>query len=472
MGSRRPRWRATSAAPTLRAGVRWPRPSAGARLPPPGASGRLSSHVRRSLVLDESGVLDLVEQSTVADSEQFGGAYPVPVGLLERLENRLTLGGQGRLARDLLERYTGLDRQRSKIAVALAVGRFPGPRSPREMGIAQDDHPLDDVLELPDIAGITIAHQALEGVCREGEALVLQELCVAIHEVLGEEGNLRGALAQSGDGDLDHVQPIVEVVAEAARRDRLLKVLIGGGENPHVDLDGGPSTDAGELAVLEHVQKLTLKGWMEIADLVEEDGAVICRFELADLELVSSGEGPTLVTEELAFQELSRDGGAVHFDERAGLAHAKLVDGPCDEVLAGAGFAANEDGDVCPRRLANDFSYLQHPRACPEGKLVPKPATAVVLRFDPGLLSRASNGRLDGLFQTFRGKGPPEDIMRPQKVWLKYGRRPARIGNDDHVARVAALRLEALEVGSSHCIEVYEAQEETMLRERCPRLVI
>src|SRR5215470_13784223 len=199
MGPRRPRWRATSAAPTLRAGVRWPRPSAGAGLPPPCAESRLSSQVRRSLVLDETGVLDLIEESSVADAEQFGSADPVPVGLLERLENRLTLGGQSSLARDLLERYAGLDRQRSKIAVALAVGRFPGPRGPREVGIAQDDHPLDDVLEFPDIAGITIAHQALEGLSGEGEALVLQELRVAIHEVLGEEGNLLGALAQSGD---------------------------------------------------------------------------------------------------------------------------------------------------------------------------------------------------------------------------------------------------------------------------------
>jgi hypothetical protein len=87
------------------------------------------------------------------------------VGLPEHLENRLTLGGQGSLARDVLERYAGLDRRRSKIAVALAVGRFPRPRGSREMGIAQDDHPLNDVLELPDIAGIAVAHQAVEGLC-------------------------------------------------------------------------------------------------------------------------------------------------------------------------------------------------------------------------------------------------------------------------------------------------------------------
>ena len=210
---------------------------------------------------------------------------------------------------------------------------------------------------------------------------------------------------------------------------------------------------------------------MEISDLVKEDGALIRRFELADLELVSSGESPALVTEKLAFQKLSRDGGAVYLDEGAGLAHAELVDGPGDEVLAGAGFTANEDGDVCPRRLANNFSYLQHPRTCPEGKLVPQPATGVVLRFSPGRTSRASNSRLDELLQTIRSQRPLEDVMRPENVRLGYARRPARIGNDDHVAGVPAFRLQTFDVASSNCIKVYEAQQEPMLRERRPRLV-
>jgi len=61
------------------------------------------------------------------------------------------------------------------------------------------------------------------------------------------------------------------------------------------------------------------------------------------------------------------------------------------------------------------------------------------------------------LFQTLRGKGPPEDIMRPENIRLGYPRRPARINNDDHVAGVAAVGLQALEVGTSDCIRVYEA---------------
>ena len=61
--------------------------------------------------------------------------------------------------------------------------------------------------------------------------------------------------------------------------------------------------------------------------------------------------------------------------------------------------------------------------------------------------------------------------MRPENVRLGYARRPARIGNDDHVAGVPAFRLQTFDVASSNCIKVYEAQQEPMLRERRPRLV-
>ncbi len=75
-----------------------------------------------------------------------------------------------------------------------------------------------------------------------------------MHEVLGEDGDLLGPLTQRRHHDLDHVQAIVEVLPEAAGRHRLLQVLVGGREHPHVDLHGGAAAHAGELAVLEDVE--------------------------------------------------------------------------------------------------------------------------------------------------------------------------------------------------------------------------
>src|SRR5215471_10640995 len=98
MGGRRPARQATCADPRPRANARWLRPSGVFPLRLLRAGGRLSCRVRGLPILDEGGVLDLVEKSAVADAEELGGADPVPVSLLEGVEDSLALGGQGGLA--------------------------------------------------------------------------------------------------------------------------------------------------------------------------------------------------------------------------------------------------------------------------------------------------------------------------------------------------------------------------------------
>src|SRR6266478_2726772 len=51
----------------------------------------------------EPAVLDLVEQGPVGDVEELRGAHPVPLGLLERLQDGFLLGDLGRLAGDVLQ---------------------------------------------------------------------------------------------------------------------------------------------------------------------------------------------------------------------------------------------------------------------------------------------------------------------------------------------------------------------------------
>src|SRR5262249_28493783 len=191
--------RATCAGPTRHAGARWPRPSGVFPLRLLRAGDRLSCRVLGAPVLDEGGVLDLVEKSPIADAEELGGADPVPVSLLEGVEDGLALGGQGGLARDVLEGDPRLGRQESGLALAVpTIAPLALPRAVRQLGIAEDDHALDDVLELPDIARIPVARHPLERVVAQAEAIAPEQLRVATHEVLGEEGDLFRALAQGG----------------------------------------------------------------------------------------------------------------------------------------------------------------------------------------------------------------------------------------------------------------------------------
>src|SRR5215470_2872601 len=153
MGLRRPARQATSAGPTPRASARCPRLSGAFPLHLPRAGGRPSCRVRGLPVLDEGGVLDLVEQSAVADTEELGRADPIPARLLEGVEDGLALGGQGGLARDVLQGDAHLGRQGGGLGLADAtIAPLTLPGAMRQLGIAEDDHALDDVLELPDIA--------------------------------------------------------------------------------------------------------------------------------------------------------------------------------------------------------------------------------------------------------------------------------------------------------------------------------
>ena len=60
----------------------------------------------------------------------------------------------------------------------------------------------------------------------------------ALEEVGGEERDVLAALAERRDADADHVEPVVEVLAEAPLRDRAAEVLVRRGDDADVHLDG------------------------------------------------------------------------------------------------------------------------------------------------------------------------------------------------------------------------------------------
>src|SRR4029434_2574832 len=95
------------------------------------------------------------------------------------------------------------------------------------------------------------------------------------------------------------------------------EVAIGGCDDAHVDLARLHRTEPLELAVLQHAQKLRLDLARELADLVEEERALVRQLEAPGLAGRGAGERSLLVAEELTLHERRRQRGAVHPDERA-----------------------------------------------------------------------------------------------------------------------------------------------------------
>ena len=72
------------------------------------------------------------------------------------------------------------------------------------------------------------------------------------------------------------------------------------------------------------------------------------------------------MAKELALQQITRHGRAVHLDERLGAAPREVVNGAGHQVLAGSRFPGDEHRDVDAGGVPDDFAHVAHPGAAPE----------------------------------------------------------------------------------------------------------
>ena len=101
-----------------------------------------------------------------------------------------------------------------------------------------------------------------------------------------------------------------------------------------------------EHLVVEGAEHLGLGLEAHVADFVEEERSAVGAFEGAALLGWAAGLRAVTIAEEFGFDVVFGNGGAVELDEDAIAAQAFRVDGARDELLAGAGFAIDEDAAV------------------------------------------------------------------------------------------------------------------------------
>ena len=104
-----------------------------------------------------------------------------------------------------------------------------------------------------------------------------------------------------------------------------------------------------DFAGLEEPQQQALHPQRHLADLVEEDRAVVGHLELAGLVAIGAGEAALDVAEELRLEQRFGNAGAVDRHERGFGARAGGVDGPGDDFLADAALAGDQDLGVGAR---------------------------------------------------------------------------------------------------------------------------
>ena len=133
-----------------------------------------------------------------------------------------------------------------------------------------------------DIARPIVADQRLEDMRRQLTLRLVVFARVEAQIMVEQDRNVLAPFAQRRQLDLDRVEPEQQVLAEALLVGERVGRYVGGGDHPHVDRNRLVRPDRHHLALLERGQQLGLEVKRQIADLVEEQGAVVGGLEAAD----------------------------------------------------------------------------------------------------------------------------------------------------------------------------------------------
>src|SRR5260370_35311762 len=163
--------------------------------------------------------------------------------------------------------------------------------------------------------------------------------------------------------DCEDAQPIIQIRSELPLHRPGFQVAVRGRNQAHVGPNGPIAADALERLLLKQPQDLSLESGWHVADLIEKESAAVALLKLADAAAVGAGESALLMAEQLALQQIFGDGGAIQRQEGRLGSGAVLVDGACDQFLAGTALAGDQHGDIVGSDAAYGFVDLAHGRA-------------------------------------------------------------------------------------------------------------
>ncbi len=142
-----------------------------------------------------------------------------------------------------------------------------------------------------------------------------------------------------GHAERYDIEAVEKILAKAALLDFFFQIAIGRGDQADVQLDGARSAHALEFTLLQHAQQLGLQQGRQLADFVQENRAALGDFELAFFLGDGAGERAFFVAEQLAFEQVFGQRGAVDGHARLVGAAAVAMDGARHQFLAGSALA-------------------------------------------------------------------------------------------------------------------------------------
>ena len=209
--------------------------------------------------------------------------------------------------------------------------------------ILQNQSAFDHVTQLSHISRPVILPECFSHVVLKPTHSLTQPLAKRRDVVLSKLNHVVTAVSQRRNIDLNHGQPVVKVEPEAARLALCPQVPIRGRDDPCVERNVLQSTDSAECSFFKHAQKFCLQAELQLADLVQQEGAALGLFEHSFFAGLGVGEGALLVPKQFAFDQGARNCGAVDRDEWPIGTIRLVMDRFGHQVLARAGFSLQQN---------------------------------------------------------------------------------------------------------------------------------
>ena len=119
------------------------------------------------------------------------------------------------------------------------------------------------------------------------------------------------------DGKFDgkNIQTVKQIFAKFLVGDVLLQIAVGGGDDPHIDVQRLHSAQPFELAILQHPQQFRLQFQRQFSDLVQEQRPFVRQFDAPNFLADRPGKRSFLMPEQFALQQARRHGRTIELDE-------------------------------------------------------------------------------------------------------------------------------------------------------------
>ena len=219
---------------------------------------------------------------------------------------------------------------------------------------------LDDVLQLPDVSGIVVGLEFPGRSVRQHPDLLVVAAVVLVQEFLGQKLYVVRPLPKGRNGNVDDVQPVIQVLSEKAFGYQFRGDLVYGGDDPHIDGDVPGAAHSPDVGLLQDPQKLGLKVVGHGGYLVQQDGAAVGLLEKS-CPVHRSRESALGCSEKYALQKALRDGRAVLGQEGLPRPGPVVMYALGYELLARTGLPVDEHRRVVYGRLAGPLQHLQEP---------------------------------------------------------------------------------------------------------------